>query len=63
MGDEEIKIKADPRIHKIPDSLRNSDILPLRSVPWGSVGFRENFREAAVEGVAMKETKGRPSNP
>ena len=35
--------KDEPEIRKIPDSIRNSPILPFRGVPWRSVGFRETL--------------------
>ena len=38
MGDEEREQKDWPGIRKIPDSIRNSAILPPRIDPWG---FRE----------------------
>ena len=42
--DDKRKTKTGPGIPKIPDSSRMSDILPIRSVPRGSVEFRETFR-------------------
>ena len=41
------KQKADPRLPKITDSIRNFPILPLRGVPWGVVGFRGAVRGGA----------------
>ena len=38
------KRKAEPGIRKIPDSILNYAILPVRSAPWSSVGFRGAFR-------------------
>ena len=44
MGGAERKTKAGTGIRKIPDSIRNFAILPIRGSPWGSVGFRGAFR-------------------
>ena len=50
------KRKAAPGIHKIPDSSRNFPILPIRGVPWGSVGG-SGRRSARVDINAQRPTR------
>ena len=45
--DDERETKEQFAIPTFPVSSRNCAILPLRSLPWGSVGFRAPFRGGA----------------
>ena len=70
MGGGVEKQKASPRIHKIPESIRNFPFLPIRGDPWGSGGRplgvpikaqhptrKREINEAAAGGWRRKENE------